>query len=233
MSEFFHTDGSVTLVVNGTNKGQVSTGGRNIGDFVRQQAANYGLKSFSVYVDGAKFGTENAGASLEGVTKVELVAKDSRGSSTWDAEEDWTTAPLRLSKLQNGNPTPKGAAPKMKLKFDRKALIASIQATIDDAEAKFKSATEKFEADLAVVTKFVEANAELLAKNFGYKNADDFLYRGKDTTVQGVAAQMAISTRKPSPPATSNAKSQVATLTLATDDILEVEEGHPFITHLR
>lgn len=232
MSEFFHTDGSVTLVVNGTNKGQVSTGGRNIGDFVRYQAMQYGLKSFSVYVDGAKFGTENAGASLEGVTKVELVAKDSRGSSTWEAEEDWTIAPLRL-RTPNVPTTPKGAAPKMKLKFDRKALIASIQATIDDAEAKFKSATEKFEADLAVVTKFVEANAELLAKNFGYKNAADFLDRGKDTTVTSVAIQMAISTRKPSPPDTSNAKAQVVTLSLATDDILEVEEGHPFITHLR
>lgn len=92
MSETFNVDNStIELVINGTSKGRINTSGQTVGAFVTAQARNYGLKSFSVYVDGAKFFTEQANNPLTG-SKVEIVAKDARGIMVLTGSEGPTPA---------------------------------------------------------------------------------------------------------------------------------------------
>lgn len=79
MSEIFNSGGQVQLLVNGDPKGSFDTAGQTVGQFVKAKAASFGLKSFSVYVNGAKFYTEQANDPLPDGSKVELVAKDARG----------------------------------------------------------------------------------------------------------------------------------------------------------
>lgn len=79
MSDVFSTESnSVELIVNGESRGSFPATG-TIGDFVRSHASRAGLKSFSVYVNGTKFFTEQANQALTSGSRVELVAKDSRG----------------------------------------------------------------------------------------------------------------------------------------------------------
>lgn len=82
MSEIFSADGQVQLLVNGNDKGSYDTAGQTVGQFVKNQASRHGLKSFSVYVNGAKFYTEQANDPLPAGSKVEIVAKDARGIMT-------------------------------------------------------------------------------------------------------------------------------------------------------
>jgi len=70
--------GAVLLFVNGNSKGTVDTDGQNVGAFVVSQAQRYGVRSFSVYLDGVKANTGVASRSMSGFSKVEIVAKDSR-----------------------------------------------------------------------------------------------------------------------------------------------------------
>lgn len=88
MSDVFQTNGNtnfqsskVELIVNGSSKGQVTTAGHTVGSFVDEKAKYYGIKAFSVYLDGSKLDTTQATRNLNGVGKVEIVAKDSRGSN--------------------------------------------------------------------------------------------------------------------------------------------------------
>lgn len=78
MSDTF-VNGSVELVINGESKGNFPATG-TIGDFVRANSTRYGLKAFSVYVNGTKFFTEQANQPIPDGSKIELIAKDSRGS---------------------------------------------------------------------------------------------------------------------------------------------------------
>lgn len=70
---------SVLLYVNGLEKGTVDTSGQKLGAFVTAQAQRAGIRTFSVYIDGRKADTSDAGKALTGVSKIELVAKDARG----------------------------------------------------------------------------------------------------------------------------------------------------------
>jgi len=99
-----NSESTVELIVNGESVGTFPARG-TIGDFVRNQALNHRLKSFSVYVNGTKFYTEQAGDSLTAGSRIELVAKDSRG---------WLRRTLdRIMVLTGGEtPTPAEAAPK-------------------------------------------------------------------------------------------------------------------------
>lgn len=88
-SETFSTDtqalkqtigaASVVLVVNGSDKGVKPVGDHTLSQFVMAQATIYGIRNFSVYLDGNKATTKQSGMSLRGVAKVEIVAKDARG----------------------------------------------------------------------------------------------------------------------------------------------------------
>lgn len=71
--------GTVRVYVNGDERGNVETTGRKLGEFAVSQAQNYGVRTFSVYADGRKVDTSEAGKSLAGITKLEIVAKDARG----------------------------------------------------------------------------------------------------------------------------------------------------------
>jgi hypothetical protein len=84
MGEVFTTDAvapaTVRLVVNGNDKGTVEVkDGTSIIDFVRQQAQAAGIRTFSVYLNDEKLDTSDASDNLEPDSKVEIVAKDSRG----------------------------------------------------------------------------------------------------------------------------------------------------------
>lgn len=113
MSETFSVDnGTIELVINGTSKGRISNSGQTVGAFVTAQARNYGLKSFSVYVDGSKFYTEQANNPLSG-SKVEIVAKDARGLMVLTGNEGptpaivmqgETPAPVQEPKKEDGDP---------------------------------------------------------------------------------------------------------------------------------
>jgi len=75
--------GQVAVIVNGTPRGTVSCRGRKLGEFVQQQAQQYGVRRFTVYVDGKKISRDAVGAALDGdpqIGKVEIVAKDSRAA---------------------------------------------------------------------------------------------------------------------------------------------------------
>ena len=75
------TPGRVALFVNGNSQGVVDSGRQTIGEFAIAQAQRAGVRSFSVYLDGRKIDTSDAKKPLTGVGKVEIVAKDARGSS--------------------------------------------------------------------------------------------------------------------------------------------------------
>ena len=81
MSDVFTIDTptSVSLSINGTDKGSVPTGGKTLGTFVREQAQIAGVRAFSVYLNGQKMDTANAGDALPDGAELELVAKDARG----------------------------------------------------------------------------------------------------------------------------------------------------------
>ena len=69
----------VTLFVNGVNKGRVKTENLSIASFAIQQAQTYGIRTFSVYVDGRKVEVDAGNQDLSNASQVEIVAKDSRG----------------------------------------------------------------------------------------------------------------------------------------------------------
>jgi hypothetical protein len=70
---------SVVLFINGRNIGVFETKGMKLGEFAVQHASRQGIRSFSVYADGAKVDTSRAEASMQSIAKLEIVAKDSRG----------------------------------------------------------------------------------------------------------------------------------------------------------
>ena len=70
---------SVALFINGRSEGTVDTRGAKLKDFVVQHAQRKGITSFSVYVDGVKADTSVGANAMTGISKVELVSKDSRG----------------------------------------------------------------------------------------------------------------------------------------------------------
>lgn len=107
MSDVFETNGngSVELLVNGQSKGGKRTNGQNVGTFVKNQAQAYGLKSFSVYINGQKFFTEQASQPLPDGAKVEIVAKDARGLMTTGGTEGPAPPPTPApAKQPDGDP---------------------------------------------------------------------------------------------------------------------------------
>lgn len=70
---------SVSLWVNGRDKGITNTGGQTLASFVKGHANRQGITSFAVYVDGVKVDTGEGNKLMTGMRKVELVTKDSRG----------------------------------------------------------------------------------------------------------------------------------------------------------
>ena len=70
---------SVALFVNGRSEGTVDTHGKTLKEFVIQHAQRKGITSFSTYVDGVKADTSMGGNQMTGMSKVEIVSKDSRG----------------------------------------------------------------------------------------------------------------------------------------------------------
>jgi transcriptional regulator with XRE-family HTH domain len=72
---------SVALYVNGQSKGVVDTTGQTLIGFVTDICNRQGIRTFSVYVDGAKATTGQSQESLADVAKIEIVAKDARNSS--------------------------------------------------------------------------------------------------------------------------------------------------------
>ena len=71
--------GSIRLYVNGQDKGDVDCRGKKLKEFVIAKASSYGIRTFSVYVDGAKADTSMGNKAMSTWLKVEIVAKDSRG----------------------------------------------------------------------------------------------------------------------------------------------------------
>ena len=70
---------SVQLFVNGRDRGVVNTSNQTLGEFAVYHAQQQGIKSFSLYADGAKMDTGDAKKSLAQISKVEIVTKDARG----------------------------------------------------------------------------------------------------------------------------------------------------------
>jgi hypothetical protein len=74
--------------VNGTDRGVVNVERRVMGKFVTDTANQFGIRTFTVYLDGNKATTRQAGEPLTGVAKVEIVAKDARGGLKHDLETE-------------------------------------------------------------------------------------------------------------------------------------------------
>ena len=70
----------VLLFVNGSSKGQVAHGGGTLGRFLETQADRFGIRTFSAYVDQQKAVKSMANTPVSRFAKVEIIAKDSRGS---------------------------------------------------------------------------------------------------------------------------------------------------------
>lgn len=131
----------------------------------------------------------------------------------------------------------KAPAP-MKLTFARVQLISSLQSIIDAASAKFTEAQTKFDAAKATATSVVDANLESIAVANGFKADDAGLAAFKASPSYGYAVQNMQSTLGlpsvvPSKPNNKSVEASIATLSLATDTNLEIEEGHAFLQHLR
>ena len=71
--------GNVALFINGTSRGLKQPGNTKLIDFVRGECNNAGIRTFSVYLDGAKATTAQGNDTLAGVSKVEIISKDARG----------------------------------------------------------------------------------------------------------------------------------------------------------
>ena len=72
-------NGSVAVFVNGRSQGNVHSEGQKLGDFAVGVAQRAGITSFSIYADGVKMTSKDKDKSLAQITKIEIVAKDSRG----------------------------------------------------------------------------------------------------------------------------------------------------------
>jgi hypothetical protein len=70
---------AVLLFINGRAQGEVDTTNKTLGEFAVEHASRAGIKSFSLNVDGAKADSTVMGNSMGEYTKVEIVAKDTRG----------------------------------------------------------------------------------------------------------------------------------------------------------
>lgn len=131
----------------------------------------------------------------------------------------------------------KAPAP-MKLTFARVPLIASLQSVIDAATAKFDEAQTMFDAAKVTATAVVDANLESIAVANGFKADDAGLAAFKGSPSYGYAvtnmqATLGLVSIVPSKPNNKSVEASIATLALATDTNLEIEEGHAFLQHLR
>lgn len=78
--------GITEILVNGQSKGKFNISNRTLGQMIRDYARNYGLRTFSVYVDGTSRQLDTNDQVVKAICvaqKIDLVAKDSRGT-------DWT-----------------------------------------------------------------------------------------------------------------------------------------------
>ena len=71
--------GMVLLLINGRTQGNVEVGKATMKEFVTSQAQRAGIRTFSVYADGAKLDSSDANKPASSFAKFEIVAKDSRG----------------------------------------------------------------------------------------------------------------------------------------------------------
>jgi len=97
--------GSYELMLNGQSKGKFNISGKTLGNIIRDAAKSYGLRTFSVYVDGRSQQLDTHAPEVTAVCvaqKIDLVAKDSRGgdlANSWtisvegEAEEQQTAPP--------------------------------------------------------------------------------------------------------------------------------------------
>lgn len=87
--------GEVEILINGSSKGKVTVNNQTLGQMIRAQAKTYGLRTFSVYVDGRKADTSDSAIDqLCKANQIDLVAKDARGHllehSIWTIDIDTT-----------------------------------------------------------------------------------------------------------------------------------------------
>lgn len=69
----------IEVVINGNSSSVEVSPGTTLIDFVTEQAQGAGIRTFSVYIDGQKADTSQAGKDITTASKVEIVAKDARG----------------------------------------------------------------------------------------------------------------------------------------------------------
>jgi hypothetical protein len=72
--------GNVNLSINGSSKGSRVVGAMTVGQFIDSQARSAGIRTFSVYADGAKLTTADAAKLASTFQEIDIVAKDSRGT---------------------------------------------------------------------------------------------------------------------------------------------------------
>lgn len=75
------TTAPVTIKVNGQTVATIEPNGDTLGSLARQYAQSHGLRAFTVLVDGQPADTSRAAQPLAGVSIIELVSKDARGST--------------------------------------------------------------------------------------------------------------------------------------------------------
>jgi hypothetical protein len=79
MADTFSVTNNVEVLVNGSSQGSYDANGKTLGQFASERAKYAGIRTFNVYVDGKKATTDDSGKSLNGISRIEIVAKDSRG----------------------------------------------------------------------------------------------------------------------------------------------------------
>jgi alanyl-tRNA synthetase len=90
--------GEIRLIVNGTDKGVVpAPAGQTRGQFIEAQAHRWGVHTFFAYADDRKLDTSDATEPLDGISKIEIVAKDARGSGALPIPVSLPDAFLRFS----------------------------------------------------------------------------------------------------------------------------------------
>ena len=170
--------------------------------------------------------------SVDEATALSVIAewnKQSGGFYTYSLDTSSTSSPAN----GGGNTNAQRSTPKMKLTFSRTALIGSIKASIQKRVDAFTEKQTAFDAEMATATSVAEANAASLAKAAGFDDVDAFKKSPSfKISVDTIKRALGLNTPKPSKPVTTSEDSLIATLSLASDETLEIEEGHPFLAHL-
>lgn len=77
------------VIVNGTSRGKRAiNGGPSLKEFATKAAQEYGIRTFTVTLDGAPVKAADASAPVPAGSTVSVQAKDSRGSAPADEQEE-------------------------------------------------------------------------------------------------------------------------------------------------